>query len=478
MSSEWKESGERNLKAFARNLIVDFLPMQSFSEDPLIFTEGDGIYVTTIDGRRFVDGLSGAFAVNLGYGNQRLAEAAAEQALRLPLAFPTLATSDRALELTELMLSIMPKQYNTVKFLSGGSEATEAAIRMARQYHKQAGSPGKYKIISHYKGYHGATGNALAAGGWPSWRAPYEPLPGGFIHVHAPDTYHPPFPGDQETLGATYVRLVEEVVALEGPQTIAALITEPIMMSAGVIVPPRDYLPKLRELCDKYNILFILDEVITGFGRSGKLFAAEHWGVWPDIFCFGKGMTGAYAALSSLVIVDRIGNAFFGPDSANVHFQAGHTFGGNPIAAAVAKTAIRQILDEGIIENSRVRGEQIKRRLREMQERYPVIGDIRGEGLIVGAEFVRNPKTRESFPDEVRFGIRLREAARRRNLLVRASHWMIAFGPPLIATESEIDMILDLFEESLVETLASLGPQHAPAFRAQPIRAYRKRASP
>jgi adenosylmethionine-8-amino-7-oxononanoate aminotransferase len=471
MTDTAERMSERSMREMARHLIVDFLPMKSFAENPLIFSEGKGIYVTTVDGRRFIDGLSGAFAVNLGYGNSKLAEAAAEQARRLPLAFPTLATSDRALELAKLVLDITPPQYTTVKFMSGGSEVTEAAIRMARQYHKQTGSPGKFKVLSHYKSYHGATGYALAAGGWPSWRVPYEPLPGGFVHLHPPATYQAPVTGAPQVLGATYARLVEDVITLEGPQTIAALITEPILMSAGVVIPPKNYLPRLRALCDHYNILLIYDEVITGFGRSGKLFAAEHWDAWPDIFCFGKGMTGAYAALSCLAIVDRVAQAFSGEDAANVHFQAGHTFGGNPIAAAVAQAAIRQILDDGIIENSRARGAQMQARLRELQNRTAVIGDIRGEGLIVGAEFVRHPETRESFPEAAKFGIRIREAARRRGLLLRASHWMIAFGPPLITSAAEVDTIIDIFEASFNEALASLEAEYRPAVSPRPVRA-------
>ena len=346
------------MKELARHIMVDFLPMKDFAENPLILTEGRGIYVTDVDGRRFIDGLSGTFCVNLGHGNRRLAEAASRQIERLALAAPTLGTSDRALELVKLLLDITPPQYTTVKLLSGGSEVTEAAIKMARQYWKQVGRGTKYKILSHYRGYHGGTGHALAAGGWPGWRAPYEPLAGGFIHLHTPDPYRPPFPGGPETLGATYARLLEEVIQLEGPETIAALITEPVMTSAGVVVPPREYLPRVRELCDRHDILLIYDEIITGFGRTGKLFAAEHWNAWPDIFCLGKGISGGYAPLSANLLTTKIGEVFYGSAVDQVQFHAGHTFGGNPVASAVGIAAIRQILDDGIVENSRARGAQ------------------------------------------------------------------------------------------------------------------------
>jgi adenosylmethionine-8-amino-7-oxononanoate aminotransferase len=449
------------MRELARHVMIDFLPMKDFAENPLILTEGRGIYVTDVDGRRYIDGLSGTFCVNLGHGNRRLAEAASRQIERLALACPTLGTSDRALELVKVLLDVSPPQYTTVKLLSGGSEVTEAAIKMARQYHKQTGRATKFKVLSHYRAYHGGTGHALAAGGWPGWRAPYEPLPGGFLHLHTPDPYRAPFPGGPDDLGATYARLVEEVVQLEGPDTIAAFITEPILTSAGVVVPPRDYLPRIRELCDRHDIVLIYDEIITGFGRTGTLFAAEHSGAWPDIFCLGKGISGGYAALSANLVTTRIGQAFWGSAVEQVQFHAGHTYGGNPVASAVGLAAIRQILDERIPDQARARGAQAQARLRALQARRPVIGDVRGEGLLIGVEFVRDPATRERFPAEVSFGIRVREAARRRGLLLRASHWMVALAPPLTITASEMDEMLDILEAALEEVLGAGVPGRA-----------------
>jgi adenosylmethionine-8-amino-7-oxononanoate aminotransferase len=443
------------MKELARHIMVDFLPMKDFADDPLVMTEGRGIYLTDVDGKRYIDGLSGTFCVNLGHGNKPLAEAAARQYERLALAIPTLGTSDRALELVKALLDLMPKarQYTTVKLLSGGSEVTEAAIKMARQYHKQTGAGTRYKVLSHYRAYHGGTGHALAAGGWPGWRASYEPLAAGFIHLHTPDPYRAPFAGTPENLGATYARLVEEVIELEGPETIAAFITEPILMSAGVVVPPRDYLPRIRALCDRYGILLIYDEIITGFGRTGTMFAAEHWDAWPDIFCLGKGMSGGYAPLAANVLTGKVAQTFWGKAAEAVQFHAGHTYGGNPVACAVGLAAIRQIVEERIVENAKARGAQLQARLRELARRRPVIGDVRGEGLLVGVEFVEDPKTRRRFSPDEQLGLRIREAARRRGLLLRASHWMVAFAPPLTVTAGEVDEILDIFEQALEEAL-------------------------
>ena len=453
------------MKELTRHIMVDFLPMKTFAEDPLILTEGRGIYVTDGDGKRYIDGLSGTFCMNLGHGNRRIVEAAARQMERLALACPTLGTSDRALELTRKLLEITPPQYTTLKLLSGGSEATEAAIKMARQYHKQTGRATKYKVLSHYRGYHGATGHALAAGGWPGWRAAYEPLAGGFVHLHTPDPYSAPFAGPPQTLGAAYARLAEEVIELEAPETIAAFITEPIMTSAGVVVPPRDYLPRIRELCDRHDILLIYDEIITGFGRTGRLFAAEHWNTWPDILCLGKGMSGGYAPLSAAVLTHRVADAFWGDTDDRVQFHAGHTYGGNPVACAVGLAAIDELFERRLVENARARGAQLVASLRAVQQRRPVIGDVRGEGLLVAADLVRDPATRERYPAEFNIGIRVRDAARRLGLLLRAGPAVVVFAPPLTTSAQEIDEIAGLFEDALSEVLRTI--DGAPAVEAR-----------
>ena len=300
--------------------------------------------------------------MSLGHGNARVVEAAAKQLSRLALAAPTMATSDRSLELARELLALLPPRYTTLKWGSGGSEAVEAAIKMARQFHRQAGDPRKYKVLSHYRGYHGVTGQALAASGWRASKSPYEPLAPGFVHLHTPDPYRPPFDVDPADVAATYVRLVEQVIELEGPETIAALITEPILMSAGVVIPPDGYLPALRALCDRHDIVLVFDEIITGFGRTGHLFAAELFCAWPDIFVFGKGLTGGYVALSATVITDRLAQAFWG--SPGQEFAAGHTYAGNPVACAAGLAALEELRDRDLVANAAARGEQALARLR------------------------------------------------------------------------------------------------------------------
>jgi adenosylmethionine-8-amino-7-oxononanoate aminotransferase len=431
--------------------MVDFTQMKAFSDDPLILTEGDGIRVRDVDGHWYVDGLSGTFCMSLGHGNARVVEAATRQLSRLALAAPTMATSDRSVELAGELLALLPPQYTSLKWGSGGSEAIEAAIKMARQFHRQAGDPRKYKVLSHYRAYHGVTGHALAASGWRASRSPYEPLPAGFVHLHTPDPYRPPFDVDPAEVGATYVRLVEQVIELEGPETIAALITEPILMTAGVVVPPEGYLRALRELCDRHDIVLVFDEIITGFGRTGRLFASELFDTWPDILVFGKGLTGGYVALSATVVTDRMAQAFWGP--AGVEFAAGHTYAGNPVACAAGLAALEELRERDLVANAAARGDQALERLRALRSRVAGIGDVRAQGLLLGLEFVADRETKKPFPAAENVGVKVREAARRKGLLLRASHWMAVLAPPLTTTAGELDELLDLLDEAVTEVV-------------------------
>ncbi len=446
------------MKELVRHIMVDFTQMKSFSDDPLIWAEGDGIWLTDVDGNRYIDGLSGTFCLSLGHNNKKLIQAGSRQLARLAMATPTMGTSDQALKLVELILKILPPDYTTMKLLSGGSEAVEGAIKMARQYHRQSGVPTKYKVLSHYRGFHGATGFAVSATGWPLWKVPYEPFPTGFVHLPTPDSYRPLFGGDTlDEIGERYAKWVEEVIELEGPSTIAAFITEPILMSAGTVVPPTSYLRRIREICDKYDIVLIFDEIITGFGRVGAMFAAELLDVWPDILVVGKGISGGYTGLSAVILKDKFAQTFWGEPEDNVHFYSGHTYGGNPVACAIGIATIEQMLDGRIAANARDRGEQARARLRLLQSKLPSIGDVRGLGLLVGIEFVRDPATRERFPADMNIGIKVREEARKRGLLVRASHWMAVLAPPLTTTEAEMDDILDRFEGALSHVLEPAG---------------------
>ena len=226
-------------------------------------------------------------------------------------------------------------------------------------------------------------------------------------------------------------------------------------MSAGVVIPPAGYLPGLRELCDRHGILLIFDEIITAFGRLGAMFAAELFDTWPDIMCLGKGLSGGYAPLSAVVLDRRIADAFWGEPRDLVQFHSGHTYGANPVACAIGLAAVRQLGRDEIPANAIRRGERLRAGLRRLGERHAWIGDVRGLGLLVGMEFVRDRATRERFPAETAIGIRIRDAARARGLLVRASHWMLVLAPPLTISDDEVDEILAILEAAFDDVVAA-----------------------
>lgn len=436
--------------------MVDFVQMKAFGEDPLILAEGKGIRVRDDQDRWYIDGISGVFVSSLGHGNERVISAATQQLNTLAFHAPLFSTNVPALQLAKLLTGIAPNGYTTLKFFSGGAEANEAAIKMARQYAAQNGHGKKFKVLSHYRGYHGGTGHALAASGSPGWRSVYEPFAPGFIHVHPPFTYAARFGLEGEALAAAAAALLEETIVLEGPDTIAAFITEPIMLSAGVRVPPPGYLERVRAICDRYDILLIFDEIITGFGRTGHLFASNLFGVTPDLMSFGKGVSGGYAPLSGVLIQERVAQTFWGEVDDNVHFRAGHTYAGNPVACAVGVAAVSELLERNLVDNARRMGARLADGLRQLAEKHACVVDVRGEGLMLAVEFAQDRATREPFPEALKFGGRVHRAARARGLLIREGPNFVVLAPPLVVTEAEIDEIVDLMDRAITDATSSL----------------------
>jgi adenosylmethionine-8-amino-7-oxononanoate aminotransferase len=432
------------------SLFLDFMQMQQFAKNPLVIAEGKGIRITDSEGKTYIDGLSGVFVTSLGHGNAPVIEAINAQLKRLAFAPPLHSTTAPALELTQLLLKIAPEGVGALKFLSGGSEATEAAMKLARQYHQQSGHPRKYKILSRYGAYHGGTMGALSAGGGRERKSVYEPLGTGFIHVHPPYCYRCPFDQRYPGCGRTCVELIDRTIEAEDPETIAAVIVEPISISsAGFMVPPPDYLPRLREICDRHNVVLIYDEIITGFGRLGTMFGSEYFKAAPDITCCGKGISGGYAPLAAILIRDRIAAAFYGEDDENVQFHHGHTYAGNPVACAAGIAAISQLIEKDIVANARRQGERLRHHLVKLGERFPIIGDVRGAGLLQGVEFVKDRNTRAQFPASVRPGKVVEREARARGLLLRCGNDFAAFAPPLIVTAEEVDEMVGILSESI-----------------------------
>jgi adenosylmethionine-8-amino-7-oxononanoate aminotransferase len=433
------------LAGAAARLMVDFQPMAAFVEDPLVLERGEGCWLWDVQGRRYLDGLSGVMVANYGHGNRRIIEAVVEQLGRLAFAAPTLATNSRALEFVDRLGGLLPG-FSTFKLLSGGSEATEAAIKLARQYHRQTGSPGKYKVVSLYRAYHGATLGALSATGHPAMRTPYEPLLAGFLHVLPPDPLHPPYGAAPEDVGRVCAAVIEDTIKMEGPDSVAALILEPVMQSAGVVIPPPDFLPAVREICTRHKVLLIYDEIITGCGRTGTLFAFQHTGAEPDLLCLGKGLTGGYAPLACVALRPWVAEAFWGPEEAGVQFHSGHTYGGNPVACAAGVAALALLIEERLPERAARRGAALLRGLEALRARWPEhVAGARGIGLLAALEYACADPSKSGVGQGASdaFGLRVAAAARRRGLLLRRGAALSILGQPLVASEEEIDWLLD-----------------------------------
>jgi adenosylmethionine-8-amino-7-oxononanoate aminotransferase len=273
--------------------------------------------------------------------------------------------------------------------------------------------------------------------------------------VFPPTCYRCPFGKSYPSCDVTCATVVEQVIAMEDPGTVAAVMVEPIGHTGGIIDPPEEYLPILREICDRNDVLLIFDEIITGIGRTGRLFAAETFGVVPDVICAGKGLSGGYAPLSAMICRREIGDTFWGPIEENPGFVEGHTFEGNPLSCAAGIAVLREIVERDLCANARRQGERLRRGLERLRDRYEVIGDVRGRGLLQGVEFVADRETRRPMPDG--FGVKVGRRALEKGLLFRFDPNWVAFGPPLVVDEGQIDELLALFERSLVEALGGEG---------------------
>src|SRR6516225_6353098 len=287
-------------EAFLRHIFVRD-QMQEWSKEPLVMARADGVFYWDVTGKRYLDALSGIYVVAVGHNNRRVIEAIRKQLDTLTFSPPMHGTNPVAIQLANLLAELTPGDLSAVKFQCGGSEVTEAAIKLARQYHKLTGSPGKYKIIARYQSWHGSTMGSLSASGLKSRKTVNEPLAPGFLHVFPPTCYRCPFGKSYPDCGITCASLVNDVIDMEDPATVAAIIVEPIGHTGGIIDPPEEYLPLLREYCDRHNVLLIFDEIITGIGRTGEMFAAQTFGVTPDVLCVGKGLGGGYAAISAMM---------------------------------------------------------------------------------------------------------------------------------------------------------------------------------
>lgn len=419
---------------------------------PLV-THGEGIYLYDEEGKRYIDGSGGALVANIGHGHGEMFKKMMEQMDRVGYVHGTQFTTHSIEDYAEALGRILPKGLDKIYFLSGGSESVEGAIKFARQYFLESGHAQRWRVVARWHSYHGNTLGALSLTGRIGMRKPYLPLLIDFPHFPPPYCYRCPFNLSYPQCGLECAKALEQVIRMEGPETISAVILEPIGgATIGALVPPEEYLAMIRKICDRFEILLIADEVMTGMGRTGKWFAVEHWGIVPDLMVLGKGMSGGYFPLSAMItrgeFVERLKEKTGG-------FVHGHTFSHHPVACAVGLAVLRFIEERRLIEQCSQKGDYLLRRLEELKT-FPFVGDVRGKGLMTAIEFVRDQKTKEPFPRTERWTERVIDLAFENGLVLYPGTGfvdgvngdMVMVGPPLIIEESQIDEIIEILKKT------------------------------
>ncbi len=438
-----------------RHLWMHFSRMGSYAQREIpIIVRGEGCYVWDEHGKRYLDALSALFCVNIGHGRADVAQAGADQAKELGFFTTWSYAHPRAIELAEKIASLAPGDLNRVFFTSGGGEAVESSIKLARQYHKLTGHPNKTKIVAREVAYHGTTLGALAATGVTELRQPFEPLMPGGCHVPNTNLYRLPRHMRPDDLAET----IRDRILFEGPDTVAAVILEPVQNAGGCFVAPEGYFQRVREICDEFDVLLISDEVICSWGRLGEWFGCQRLGYQPDMITTAKGITSAYAPMGALIASDRIAAPF---QDGSTSFAHGFTFGGHPIACAVALANIEVLERERLNERVREHEGSFRAMLESLRD-LPIVGNVRGMGYFQAIELVKDRETKESFSDEQSEALLrgfLSGELYERGLICRSDDRgdpVIQFAPPLIAGPEQFAEIEAVLRPVLAEASARM----------------------
>jgi adenosylmethionine-8-amino-7-oxononanoate aminotransferase len=429
---------------------MHFTRMSAYADHEVpVIVRGEGCYVYDQHGRRYLDGLSALFCVNIGHGRADIAQAGADQARDLGFFTNWSYAHPPAIELAARIAGLAPGDLNRIFFTSGGSEAVESALKLSRQYHKLTGNPNKTKVIAREIAYHGTSLGALSATGITPLRTPFEPLTPGGVHVPNTNTYRMP-PGMTE---ADLAEAVAAKIEFEGPETVAAVIMEPVQNSGGCFTPPEGYWQRVREICNEYNVLLISDEVICAWGRLGEWFGAQRYDYVPDMITTAKGLTSSYAPMGAVIASDRVAEPFMTGTNSFTH---GFTFGGHPMSAAIAMANLDAFEREGILEHVRAHEGEFRAMLEGLRD-LPIVGDVRGAGYFHAVELVKDKETKESFDDaesETLLRGFLSGELYRRGLICRADDRgdpVIQLSPPLIAGPEQFEEIESILRGVLTE---------------------------
>ncbi|MDQ1603043.1 MAG: hypothetical protein QOE01_888 [Actinomycetota bacterium] len=460
-SQDVHESGDDRLAASARDhLWMHFTRMSAYQKtDVPVIVRGDGAYIYDDKGKRYLDGLAGLFVVQAGHGRTELAEVAAKQASELAF-FPLWSYAHpKAVELAERLANYAPGDLNRVFFTTGGGEAVESAWKVAKQYFKLSGKPLKHKVISRAIAYHGTPQGALSITGIPAAKEMFEPLVPGAHKVPNTNFYRATEHGDDlERFGIWAADRIAEAIEFEGPDTVAAVFLEPVQNSGGCFPPPPGYFQRVREICDRYDVLLVSDEVICAFGRLGHFFGSQRYGYQPDIITCAKGMTSGYSPIGAMIASDRIMEPFLQGSNTFAH---GYTFGGHPVSAAVALANLDIFEREKLNEHVQETGGDFRRTLEKLCD-LPIVGDVRGDGFFYGIEMVKDKSTRETFDDDESERLLrgfLSKALFDAGLYCRADDRgdpVIQLSPPLICDQSHFDEMEQILRSVLTEAWSRL----------------------
>ena len=414
-------------------------------QTPLVFVDAAGAVLRDAEGREYIDGLSSLWNVNAGHGREELAEAAAQQMRRLAYGSAYVGfTNEPAVRLAERLPGLTYPNMTGVYFTTGGAESNESAFKIARYFWRRQGAPSKTKVIARHHAYHGLTLAAMSATGIPSYHTMFQPMVPGFVHITPSYPYRHP---------GSMAEALEEAIQREGADTVAAFIAEPVIGAGGVIPPAPDYFPRIREICDRHRVLFIADEIITGFGRTGRWFALGHWGVQPDIVTFAKGVTSAYLPLGGAIVSRDVHKAILEAPAAE-RFMHAATYSGHPTCCAVALRNLDIFEREGLVERAATMGARLLAGLQTLRD-LRAVGDVRGLGLMCGVELVEDQRTKAP---ALGVGARVLGEARKRGLISRIRGGQrgdypigdtICLAPPLVVTEAQVDRIVEIVRDSI-----------------------------